>query len=198
MQVKILDQTYELANERSAIEELFSVIEEKLKNTGYIFSSLTVDGVEINADYGLYLSQHINEIQEIEVRVKSFRSLMAETMASAVDYLERARPEVENLSDEFYRGPTEESWYKLGQLLEGLQWLLEVLSTVENYQPGKQSTPWGVEFKEKVKLLQEALENSDHVLLGDLLQYEISPFFSTVEEATKKLLKTEGCTDDLN
>ena len=124
---------------------------------------------------------------------------MAETMASAAGYLERARPEVENLSGEFYQGPTEETWGKLGQLLEGLQWLVEAVSTVDHYLPGKQpASQWGVEFMEKTKMLQEALDNSDHVLMGDLLQYEISPFFSTLEKEIKELLKTEGFTDDLN
>ncbi len=199
VQVKILDQKYELTNEQTAIGELFSMIEEKLKSTGYIFTALVVDGVEIETDYALYLSQRINDIQEIEVVAKSFRTLMAETMASAADYLERARPEVENLSGEFYRGPTEESWQKLGQLLEGLQWLIEAVSTVENYQPEKlPASGWETEFEAKTKMLQEALENSDHVLLGDLLQYEIAPFFFTLEEEIKELLKTEGCNNDPN
>ena len=51
MRVIILDQEYELANLPSSIEALFSLIEEKLKDTGYSVSALTVDGVEINSDY---------------------------------------------------------------------------------------------------------------------------------------------------
>ena len=47
-------------------------------------------------------------------------------------------------------------------------------------------------------MLQDALQNSDHVLLGDLLQYEISPLFSTLEKEIKELLNTEGYKDDLN
>ena len=155
MRVKILDQELELANHPSSIEELFLRIEENLKDTGYAFTSLTVDGVEIETDYALYLSQRIGEIQEIEVGVKSFRTLMAEMMASAEDYLGRARPEVEKLSTEFYQGPTEKSWHKFTQLLEGLQWLLEVVTTLESYHPEKQNTPgWSGEFDEKIKQLQ--------------------------------------------
>lgn len=199
MRVKILDQEWELANDPSSIGELFSKIEEKLDGTGYIFSSLTVDGVEIETDYALYLGQRINEIQEIKVGVKSFRTLMMETMQSTVDYLERACPEVENLSVEFYRGPTNESWSKFDQLLEGIKWLLEAVTAIESYHPGTEPrSRRGEEFQEKIKLLQEALENSDHVLLGDLLQYEISPFFSTLEKEIQELLKTEGYANDLN
>lgn len=199
MRIKIMEHEFELANQLSAIEQLFTAIDEKLKDTGYAFTSLTVDGVEIETDYALYLSQRIGEIQEIEVGVKSFRTLMAEMMASANDYLERARPEVEKLSAEFYQGPTEGTWTKFAQLLEGLQWLLEVVVAGARFQPGDQSrSRWGEEFEDKIKLLQDALQNSDHVLLGDLLQYEISPLFSALEGEIKELLKTEGFTDDLN
>ena len=199
MRVKILDQELELANHPSSIGELFAKIEEKLKDTGYAFTSLTIDGVKIETDYVLYLSQHINDIQEIEVGVSSFRALLAETMVSAGDYLERAQPEVEKLGGEFYQGPTEESWQKFAQLLEGLQWLLEVVTTIESCQPGKQTILGrGAEFGQKIQMLQDALQNSDHVLLGDLLQYEISPLFSTLEKEIKELLNTEGYKDDLN
>lgn len=199
MRVKILDQEWEFANHPSSIRELFSKIEEELDGTGYIFSSLTVDGVEIGADFALYLSQRIDEIQEIEVGLKSFRTLIVETMRSAVDYLDRARPEVEKLSLEFYRGPTDESWRKFDQLLEGLKWLLEAVTVIENYHPGTQpGNPQGAEFQEKIKRLQEALENSDHVLLGDLLQYEISPMFSALDKKIGELLRNEGYANDLN
>ncbi|HHT49388.1 MAG TPA: hypothetical protein GXZ98_08880 [Firmicutes bacterium] len=199
MRVKILDQEWELANHPSSIEELFTKIEEQLNGTGKVFSSLIVDGVEIETDFALYLSQRIDEIQEIEVGLKSFRRLMAETMQSAADYLERACPEVEKLSVEFYRGPANESWSKFEQLLQGLKWLFEAVAAIESYHPGLQSSSgWGVELQEKIKLLQEALENTDHVLLGDLLQYEISPSFSALEKEIRELLKNEVCTDDLN
>lgn len=199
MRVKILEHELELANQLSAIEQLFMAIEEKLKDTGYAFTSLTIDGEKIETDYVLYLSQRIGEIKEIEVGVKGFRRLMAETMASAEDYLGRARPEVEKLSTEFYQGPTEKSWHKFTQLLEGLQWLLEVVTTLESYHPEKQNTPgWSGEFNEKIKQLQEALQNSDHVLLGDLLQYEISPLFSAIDKEIKELMKTEGYANDPN
>ncbi|NLY90313.1 MAG: hypothetical protein GX081_01720 [Firmicutes bacterium] len=199
MRVKILDQELELANDLSSIGELFTKIEEKLNGTGYIFSSMTVDGVEIETDFALYLSQRIDEIQEIEVRLKSFRVLMVETMQSVSDYLERARPEVEQLSVEFYRGPTNESWSKFDQLLEGIQWLLEAVTAIESYHPGTEANSrWGTEFQAKSRLLQEALENSDHVLLGDLLQYEILPLFSSLEKGMGELLKAEGYGNDLN
>ena len=193
MRVKILDQELELANHPAAIEALFSMIDEKLKDTGYALSSLIVDGVAIDTDYALYLSQWITEIQEIKVEVKSLRRLMVETMQTAVEYLERAQPEVERLGNDFYQGPTEDTWNKFSQLLEGLEWLLEAGTVIESFHPEQQiATRWGAQFKEKIKLLRDAMENSDHVLLGDLLQYEISPLFTALDEEIRKLLSTEG------
>ena len=193
MRVKILDQELELANHPAAIEALFSMIDGKLKDTGYALSSLIVDGVAIDTDYALYLSQRITEIQEIKVEVKSLRRLMVETMQTAVEYLERAQPEVERLGNDFYQGPTEDTWNKFSQLLEGLEWLLEAGTVIESFHPEQQiATRWGAQFKEKIKLLRDAMENSDHVLLGDLLQYEISTLFTALDEEIRKLLSTEG------
>ncbi|HBR28765.1 MAG TPA: hypothetical protein DD789_04895, partial [Firmicutes bacterium] len=73
MRVIILNQGYELANHPSSVGEVFSLIDEKLKDTGYTLAALTVDGVQVYTDYALYLSQRIAEIQEIKVEVKSLR-----------------------------------------------------------------------------------------------------------------------------
>ena len=120
-------------------------------------------------------------------------------MQSAIEYLGRAQPEVEKLGAAFYQGPNEDTWNQFSQLLEGLQWLLEVGTVLESFRPEQQtSAQWGAEFKEKIKLLSEAMANSDHVLLGDLLQYEISPLFSSLDEEFRKILSTEGNIDDFN
>ena len=200
MRVKMLDQEWELPNDPSSIGELFSKIEEKLNGTGYIFSSLTVDGVELETDFALYLSQRIGEIREILVGVKSFRRLMQETLESAAQYLERAQPEVEKLSTEFYQGPTEGTWTKVAQFLEGLQWLQETGAVIDSLQPKDPpaGSGWTGVFQEKIKCLEEAMANHDYVLLGDLLQYEISPLFSSLEKEITEILKTEGYGNDLN
>ncbi len=199
MRVIILNQGYELANHPSSVGEVFSLIDEKLKDTGYTLAALTVDGVQVYTDYALYLSQRIAEIQEIKVEVKSLRRLMVETMQSAIEYLERAQPEVEKIGNDFHQGPTEETWNKFSQLLEGLQWLLEVGTVIESFRPEQQTgARWGAEFKGKIELVHTAMENLDHVLLGDLLYYEISPLFSSLHGEIRKILSAEGNIDDLN
>lgn len=201
MRVKIIGQSYELANASASIGELFSLIEDKLKNTGLILSSMKVDGVEITTDYAHYLNQTISEIREIVVEVKSFREILTETFGSAQDYLGGAIPEMEKLCDEFYRSPADNSWRKFAQLLEGLQWLLQVVSSVEQGLPGTEVqrtySKWGADLGEKIKTLQEALDNSDHVLMGDLLQYEIVPLFSSLSEQIKQTL-SEGLPDSIH
>jgi leucyl aminopeptidase (aminopeptidase T) len=202
VKIKILDQELELENHPSSIEMMFAKIEEKLKNTGLIFSSLTIDGLEISVDYAHYLSQNIANIKEIEVGTKSFRELLVETMSTAQEYLQRAIPEVEKLCDEFYRGPTADSWSNFAQLIEGLQWLLQVMTAVGSYTAGTEAQhPYAqreAEFREKIEALQAAMENSDYVLIADLMQYEISPLFSSLAEQIEQVLTTEGLANDLN
>ncbi len=202
MRIKILEQVIELENHPSSIGELFTKIEEELENTGQIFSHLTIDGTQIFTDYAQYLMQNIAEIQEIVVGTKSFRELLTETMATAQEYLIRATPEIEKLCDEFYQGPTEESWGKFAQLLEGLEWLLQVVTAVDTYTLATENQhPYeqlNTEFQEKTKELQEAMKNTDYVLIGDLLRYELIPMFSSLSDALEQALTTEGLANDLN
>jgi len=112
--------------------------------------------------------------------LKNATEIWTKTVAMTVDYLERAIPAVEILAGEFYRGAVPETWDRFGDLLNGLQWLLKITEFrptdgVDAFQN------FLLRIKPKISGLEEALKNSDQILLADLLCYDILPLLKTLE-----------------
>lgn len=129
--------------------------------------------------------------KEIELKVKIMEDFIRANLQNAVDYLQRAIPEVRALSDSFYRGASKETWQKFEQLLEGLQWLAEVCSGVREKQNLPNSDHYReivIKMGEKLGELGEALEKPDQVLIGDLIVYEILPVLEELDIQAKMSL----------
>src|SRR5690554_989447 len=131
MQVKILDRVFAYENEPAALEMIFAKINEFLEDTGLIFSHLKVDDTEVYTDYYNYLKKRIDRVELVEVEVRTVTEILQDALLTAEEYLERALPETESLAGEFYQGPSGETWTKFQQLLEGVEWLNQLLETID-------------------------------------------------------------------
>src|SRR5699024_6922886 len=96
----------------------------------------------------------------------------------------------------------QENWISLSELFEGIQWLASMISTID--QSIIRPKNWDVVVEAATTLqnelgeLEEALENTDTILVGDILQYEILPAFETFGTEIKHAIDTEGIRYDLN
>lgn len=59
-------------------------------------------------------------------------------------------------------------------------------------------TASSTELRNELENLEEALENTDTVLIGDMLQYEVLPVFETFSEEFKTSIDTEGTRNNLS
>lgn len=202
MQVKILDRVFAYENEPAALEMIFAKINEFLEDTGLIFSHLKVDDTEVYTDYYNYLKKRIDRVELVEVEVRTVTEILQDALLTAEEYLERALPETESLAGEFYQGPSEETWTKFQQLLEGVEWLNQLLETIDQNklkpENWKKYVPVALRFKEELHNLQEALEGRDYVLMGDILLYEITPCLKDFKSIIQKNKAYEGKKDDLH
>lgn len=202
MLLKIRDSEYCLENALISVDRIFSLIEETVKGTNLLFSHLLVDGTEIYTDFKEHLSHSIESINRIEVELKTIEELQNELLQSAGEYFNRALPEISNLADDFYRGPSQDSWNKFGQLVEGLQWVEQLVNIIEQYE--KKPKNWNnlktafLNLGEELAGLNEAMENSDLTLFADLLHYEISPSIVRLKDEIEKSQVDEGVKDGLN
>ena len=173
-----------------------------------IFSHLIIDGLEVYNDFYDYFLDNIKNIQEVKVVTRTVKEAFEEILLSTIDYLERAIPEIEVLSNEFYKTPSRESWGKLGDLIEGIKWIMDTFMIIDSDFDLKNIVnsyeDWNIyakdiyELSELLKEFEEILENNDFVSTADILSYEIIPLFNNMKEKLEKLVTEEVEIDDFN
>ncbi|MDR5659777.1 hypothetical protein RH915_09735 [Serpentinicella sp. ANB-PHB4] len=198
MKVYILDQTLECENSKNQIEEIFKEINEKISNNNVLFSHLIIDGSEVYGEFDNYILENINQIKEIKVVTKTLKEVAQETLLSTLDYIERANPEIEALSNEFYKTPEINTWKKLTELIEGINWIMSTFTYIDSNPNLKNIVisyeNWNLyakdiySLKELIVEFEEIMENGDLVSLADILSYEIVPLFNSMKDKLETLV----------
>lgn len=202
MQLNIINNNFEFINELSSIDLIFNIISERLEGTEFYFSHLIIDGVELYTDFDSYIAEYIEHIQEIKVEVLTIKQFLNEVLVSAEEYILRALPEVEILVNEFYQNPVSQSWEKIQQLLEGLQWLNQIIMTIDQGEQKPKNWNQYLEYSAKLgvelKNLEEGMLNQDNILIADIIQYEILPLMSNLKEEVTNTIDEIGSRRNLS
>lgn len=201
MKIHVLDKTFEYENSIKAYDALVSCINELVDKSDIIFSHLIIDGVEIYDDFYDYFLNNIKNIEEVIIVTKTKKEISKEIILSTIDYIGRAIPEIENLSDQFYKTPSNESWNKLVDLFEGIKWILDTFIMIDNNKQLKNIVnsyeEWNLyaqdiySLKELLGEFEDVLENSDYVSIADILSYELIPLFKEMKEKLEKVALEE-------
>lgn len=201
MKIHVLDKTFEYENSIKAYDALVSCINELVDKSDIIFSHLIIDGVEIYDDFYDYFLNNIKNIEEVIIVTKTKKEISKEIILSTIDYVERAIPEIENLSDQFYKTPSNESWNKLVDLFEGIKWILDTFIMIDNNKQLKNIVnsyeEWNLyaqdiySLKELLGEFEEILENGDYVSTADILSYELIPLFKNMRDKLEKVILEE-------
>ncbi|MBC3805018.1 hypothetical protein GH808_11305 [Acetobacterium fimetarium] len=202
MIIHIQEESLEFENDPKMIEKYFDTINEILKKKDLQFSHLIIDGVPIYEDFMNYFTDHIDRIKKVEVAVQTIENLLNDTILSTYDYIQNGIIVIKPLAEAFYQRPDSESWKKLTQLFEGIQWIIEVLaridairnldSLVTNYGVWNEYVQAAGELSSIMPVIEEAMVNKDNVLIGDVLLYEIVPIFKKMKEKLQFLIPRKG------
>lgn len=208
MIIHILDKTLEYENKKDILDTMFKEINDIVSGTNLIFSHLIIDGLEVYDDFYDYFLDNIGNIEEVIVVTKTMKEMSEEILLSTIDYLERAIPEIEILSNEFYKTPSRESWKKLMDLIEGIKWIMDTFAAIDSNEQLKNIVnsyeEWNIyakyiyELNELIIEFEEILENSDFVSTADILSYEIIPLFNNMKEKLLKLISEEVEINDID
>ncbi|MCF6463979.1 hypothetical protein [Clostridium sp. Cult1] len=208
MKIHILDKILEYENNKNILDTMFNEINDTVRDTNLIFSHLIIDGLEIYDDFYDYFLDNIRNIEKVIVVTKTIKRMSEEILLSTVDYLERAIPEIEILSNEFYKTPSRESWKKLMDLIEGIKWIMDTFAAIDSNEQLKNIVnsyeEWNIyakdiyELNELIIEFEEILENSDFVSTADILSYEIIPLFNNMKEKLLKLISEEVEINDID
>lgn len=186
MQVTILDETNHFNKISGVFEQVQTFINHILENKKVYFSHMIIDGVEVYHDYEYYIEDHLSQIENIHVEVKTPTEFIQDIVDSIQQYVERALPEIKQLADSFYQSSQSESWDKLHDLIEAIQWIHESIVLIDR----EKAKPYDWDkflitassFENIFPNMMEALEARDNILIADILTYEISPLFQEIHQ----------------
>ncbi|TLS33085.1 hypothetical protein [Geobacillus thermoleovorans] len=186
MQLNIFGQTFEYRNDRSELEAMFQKIFSMIDEADRQLSHLVIDGVEVYDDFETYVEERIDFIRTIDVVAVTIEEYIQDVLQTMHSYLLRALPEIERIIDEFYQTPSEDAWMRFEQMLEGIQWIDQVLyglAEQSNHSLDRQALARIREtLAEQLRQLLQAVEAGDAILIADLIQYEIKPLWKKMTE----------------
>jgi hypothetical protein len=186
MQVRLLEEVWKYENTTKSVDALFQRIEDTIKQDNLYLSNMLIDGIEVYEDYREYIVDRLTETLDVQVVLVTIDEMSEEILVSSLSYMERVIPEIRTLVNEFYQGPTSNSWDRFSQLLEGIQWIHQMIRSVDMHK--QSSLKWGEYVSISQKLsevgqnMQEAVENIDAVAIGDILNYELLPQLQSLYE----------------
>lgn len=188
----IREKKMELANDPDQIDVVISEINNYLKHHGLKLAHLIINNNLVYDDFYNYLLTHLAEVEIIEVVLLNPREIIDNTLIMTNDYVKSAVPLINALAESFYRQPDEQAWTSLDDLLEGVQWIIESLKRIDNfndletiindYKVWNEYVQIVSEFYTIVPLLEQALVVRDYVSVGDQLMYEVVPIFKALAE----------------
>jgi uncharacterized protein YicC (UPF0701 family) len=111
-----------------------------------------------------------------------------EAMQTASEYIENVIAGVNSAVEKFQAGEESEGSNLVAALVDGLDWLFQVIVRTREIQEEPIETD---EMNEKLKELIEAFENGDYILVGDLLEYEVLPILESWSEGIKLAIDSE-------
>lgn len=198
MIIHIQDETVEMSNDATQMKEILETIDEILIKKNLEFDYLVIDDQPIYDDFTTYITEHIAEIEKVEVVAVATTKLVKDTISSTDHYLAGAIPQVKALAEDFYQQPGEKSWIRLVDLFEGIQWIIEAVVKIDGVKDlNRMVTDYGIwneyvqavsELTKVIQELEAAMISKDNVLIGDLLLYEIIPVFEKMMDLLKFLI----------
>jgi hypothetical protein len=190
MILELLGKHYQYNNEPGQIALLLQVIEEQAANENLYVEGYVVDNLEVIEPLDSYLTEHIQTVNRIEVKLIDKAQLCLSLITEGKDYIGRALPAIDVLADLYYQSPDKEAWSRLEQLIEALAWFNQVIEVLAGYYTGRQRLQDQRELLQNtIVQLHEAIHNNDSVLIADTMVHELIPAF---EELSLSLLSLEN------
>ncbi|KJE26195.1 hypothetical protein LG52_3223 [Geobacillus kaustophilus] len=189
MQLNIFGQTFEYRNDRTELDAMFQQISRMVSEAGRQLSHLVIDGVEVYDDVETYIEERIDSIRTIDVVAVTMEEYIRDVFQTMHSYLMRSLPEIERIIDEFYQTPSEDTWVRFEQMLEGIQWIDQALYWLAEHRNDMIDRQTLVRIREtlaeSLRQLLQAVEADDAIFIADLIQYEIKPLLKDIMEHVK-------------
>ncbi|MNJ50073.1 hypothetical protein D3C77_453350 [compost metagenome] len=139
---------------------------------------MSFDGEVIYDGYEAYIVNNLTHIGEINIKTMTKHESIIETKMSIIEYLERFIPAISELSDHFYGELSNKHWGEFGYFIEGLSWIVksfEFIRILSNDEMDQVTSQALKQLEKIISELESGLDEKQYVLVGDLIQYELTP-----------------------
>lgn len=150
-----------------------------------------LDGEEVSSNAPDILKTSIESVGTLELELACVKDLLVNNIENAKEYLEKLIPGFQKAADLFRLGNEQEANKYYLQILDGIDWFSQVAQIIVDSR-GDKTEEKG--FKDRQKTLTglmsqmlEANKNQDWVLLADLLEYEIIPFYEDWQKVLSQI-----------
>ena len=178
-------------------ETISAILDTIVQQTpGSYIRRIWLDDQEFPSDDREALQKKPSDIDSLEVELANLKDLVATNLANALDYLKKLIPGFEQGADLFRAGNEQEANKYYLQILDGIEWFSQVVSVIMSPDEGETELPdtddESLELRQKklTDLMSQMLvanQNQDWVLLADILEYEMVPFYKDWEKILSKL-----------
>ena len=178
-------------------ETVSAILDAMVQQTpGSYIRRIWLDDQEFPSNDREALQKKPSDIDSLEVELANLKDLVATNLANALDYLKKLIPGFEQAADLFRAGNEQEANKYYLQILDGIDWFSQVISIIMNPDEGKlellDADDENLQVRQEkltdlMNQMLEANQNQDWVLLADILEYEMVPFYKDWEKILSKL-----------
>ena len=182
-------ETQDPSFQGETMEEVMNAIVKSRQNS-YI-RRVWLDGQEVSSDSQDILKTSPTSVGLLELELAKLQDLLANNLTNAKDYLVRLIPGFQKAADLFRMGNEQEANQYYLQVLDGIEWFSQVViiivSTQENKSEEKSLEERQKKLTDLMSQMLEANQNQDWVLMADLMEYEMIPFYKDWEAVLSRI-----------
>ena len=182
-------ETQDPSFQGETMEEVMNAIVKSRQNS-YI-RRVWLDGQEVSSDSQDILKISPTSVGLLELELAELQDLLANNLTNAKDYLVRLIPGFQKAADLFRMGNEQEANQYYLQVLDGIEWFSQVViiivSTQENKSEEKSLEERQKKLTDLMSQMLEANQNQDWVLMADLMEYEMIPFYKDWEVVLSRI-----------
>ena len=166
------------------LKEVLDVIL-KSRRDSYV-RRIWLEGQEVSSSAMDTLMTSIASIELLELELAHLGDLLANNLANAKEYLEKLIPGFQKAADLFRMGNEQEAHKFYLHILDGIDWFSQVVLNIVKSRGNQVEGQSLGDRQEKLTGLMaqmlEANQNQDWVLMADLLEYEMIPYYEDWQE----------------
>ena len=152
---------------------------------GNVVRSVKLNGQESSPDSPVTQRTPLSDIETLEMEVSTLSGIIDKNIENADAYLMRLIPGIEKAVELFRTGNEQEANQFFINIIDGMDWFSQVLDMIfaakeissDTAINGKSVQDRRARLIDFTQQMVDANKNKDWVLLADLLEYEILPYY---------------------